>query len=65
MPCSRSDAKGKKAAGPRGKRDAARLSHLENMLEVTCAGALVFPPVMVFYTRPETVRDIVNRVCGA
>jgi len=32
--------------------------HLENMLEVTRAGAMVFPPVMAFYTRPKGVKDI-------
>lgn len=26
---------------------------LENMLEVTKAGAVIFPPVMAFYTRPK------------
>jgi phenylacrylic acid decarboxylase len=35
--------------------------HLENMLEVTRAGALVFPPVMAFYTRPDTVLDMVQQ----
>jgi 4-hydroxy-3-polyprenylbenzoate decarboxylase len=33
--------------------------HLENMLEVTRAGAVVFPPVMTFYTRPTGVEDMV------
>jgi len=33
--------------------------HLENMLEVTRAGAMVFPPVMAFYTRPKSVNDMV------
>jgi 4-hydroxy-3-polyprenylbenzoate decarboxylase len=35
--------------------------HLENMLEVTRAGALIFPPVMTFYTRPKGVEDMVKQ----
>lgn len=35
--------------------------HLENMLQVTKAGAVVFPPVMAFYTRPKGVEDIVKQ----
>jgi 4-hydroxy-3-polyprenylbenzoate decarboxylase len=35
--------------------------HLENMLEVTRANAVVFPPVMAFYTRPESVQDMVDQ----
>jgi 4-hydroxy-3-polyprenylbenzoate decarboxylase len=35
--------------------------HLENMLEVTRAGALIFPPVMTFYTRPRGVEDMVKQ----
>lgn len=35
--------------------------HLENMLEVTRAGAVVFPPMMTFYTRPKTVQDLVDQ----
>jgi 4-hydroxy-3-polyprenylbenzoate decarboxylase len=35
--------------------------HLENMLEVTHAGAVIFPPVMAFYTRPRSVGDIVSQ----
>ncbi|PSN61942.1 Phenylacrylic acid decarboxylase [Corynespora cassiicola Philippines] len=33
--------------------------HLENMLEVTRAGAVVFPPIMAFYTRPESINDMI------
>ena len=33
--------------------------HLDNMLEVTKAGAVVFPPVMAFYTRPKGIGDMV------
>jgi 4-hydroxy-3-polyprenylbenzoate decarboxylase len=35
--------------------------HLENMLEVTKAGAVIFPPVMAFYTRPKCVEDMVQQ----
>ena len=32
--------------------------HLENMLGVTKAGAIVFPPVMAFYTQPKSVDEM-------
>ncbi|KAH7096086.1 flavoprotein [Paraphoma chrysanthemicola] len=35
--------------------------HLENMLEVTRAGAVVFPPVMAFYTRPKGIEGMVKQ----
>lgn len=35
--------------------------HLDNMLEVTKAGAVVFPPVMAFYTRPQGIKDMVKQ----
>ncbi|KAF2008647.1 Phenylacrylic acid decarboxylase, partial [Aaosphaeria arxii CBS 175.79] len=35
--------------------------HLENMLEVTRAGAIVFPPVMAFYTRPKSIDELVSQ----
>jgi 4-hydroxy-3-polyprenylbenzoate decarboxylase len=38
--------------------------HLRNMLAVTEAGAIVFPPVPAFYDRPATVDDIVNHTVG-
>ncbi|OAL47859.1 Phenylacrylic acid decarboxylase [Pyrenochaeta sp. DS3sAY3a] len=38
--------------------------HLENMLGVTNAGAVIFPPVMAFYTRPEGVDDMVRQSVG-
>jgi 4-hydroxy-3-polyprenylbenzoate decarboxylase len=36
------------------------LGHLRTMTELTEMGAIVAPPVPAFYTRPETVRDIVD-----
>jgi flavin prenyltransferase len=38
--------------------------HLENMLEVTRAGAIIMPPVMAFYTRPTEIRDMVEQSTG-
>lgn len=38
--------------------------HLKNMLTVTSAGAVVFPPVPAFYTRPGSVDDLVNQSVG-
>jgi 4-hydroxy-3-polyprenylbenzoate decarboxylase len=35
--------------------------HLENMLSVTDAGGLIFPPFPSFYQRPESVDEIVDR----
>ena len=35
--------------------------HIENMLKVTDAGAMVMPPVPAFYIRPETLDDIVEQ----
>ncbi len=34
--------------------------HLENMLRLSRAGAVIHPPVPAFYHHPESVRDIVN-----
>lgn len=36
--------------------------HLKNMLEVTDTGAVVIPAMMTFYTRPESVQDMVDAV---
>ncbi|KAK5061000.1 phenylacrylic acid decarboxylase [Exophiala bonariae] len=35
--------------------------HLENMLRVSEAGAVVMPPVMAFYTRPQCIDDMVQQ----
>ncbi|MBF9018885.1 MULTISPECIES: UbiX family flavin prenyltransferase [unclassified Oceanispirochaeta] len=34
--------------------------HLENMLKVNDAGGIILPPVPAFYSKPETVDDIVR-----
>ena len=36
------------------------LIHLRNMQTVTDAGAVIFPPVPAFYTRPTSIDDIVT-----
>lgn len=36
--------------------------HLENMLALTRMGAVIAPPVPVFYTRPATVDDVVTQI---
>src|SRR4051812_42129273 len=38
--------------------------HLENMLALTRMGAIIFPPVPAFYTRPNSIDDIVNQIVG-
>lgn len=40
------------------------LVHIRNMEAVTLAGAVVLPPVLGFYHRPETVGDLVLQVVG-
>ncbi|PYH94339.1 3-polyprenyl-4-hydroxybenzoate decarboxylase [Aspergillus ellipticus CBS 707.79] len=38
--------------------------HLDNMLELSRAGAIVFPPVPAFYTRPATIQELVDQSVG-
>ncbi|MET0859344.1 MAG: UbiX family flavin prenyltransferase [Telluria sp.] len=40
------------------------LAHLRNMTCVTEMGGIILPPVPAFYTRPQTVDDIVNHTVG-
>lgn len=40
------------------------LAHLRNMTAVTEMGGIVFPPVPAFYTRPETLDEVVNHTVG-
>jgi 4-hydroxy-3-polyprenylbenzoate decarboxylase len=40
------------------------LGHLRNMTAVTEMGAIIAPPVPAFYTRPQTIEDIVDHGCG-
>jgi 4-hydroxy-3-polyprenylbenzoate decarboxylase len=38
--------------------------HLENMLSLTRSGAVIFPPMPAFYTKPNSVDDIVQQSVG-
>jgi len=40
------------------------LAHLRNMTSVTEMGGIVFPPVPAFYTRPDSLDDIVDHTVG-
>jgi polyprenyl P-hydroxybenzoate/phenylacrylic acid decarboxylase-like protein len=40
------------------------LIHIRNMETVTLAGATVFPPVLAFYHRPQTIDDILSHIVG-
>lgn len=37
--------------------------HLETLAQLSRLGAMIFPPVPSFYSRPEEVGDIVNQTC--
>jgi len=38
--------------------------HLENMLKLTRAGAVILPACPGFYSRPKTIDDLVNSITG-
>lgn len=38
--------------------------HIRLMADATAAGAIIMPPVPAFYTRPATVREIVDHTVG-
>ena len=38
--------------------------HCQLMLDATRNGAIIMPPMPAFYTRPETVADIVDQIVG-
>ncbi|CAK45835.1 hypothetical protein CBS63078_11304 [Aspergillus niger] len=40
------------------------LIHLQNMISVTQAGAIIFPPVPAFYTKPSSMDDLVDHSVG-
>ncbi len=40
------------------------LGHIRNMEAVTQAGAIVYPPVPAFYTRPSSLEDMVDHTLG-
>lgn len=39
-------------------------AHLKNMLAVTEMGGIIMPPVPAFYSRPETLEDMVSHTVG-
>jgi 4-hydroxy-3-polyprenylbenzoate decarboxylase len=38
--------------------------HLRNLLRLSDLGAVIFPPVPAFYSRPETKEDIIDHTVG-
>ncbi len=40
------------------------VGHLKSLLAAAEAGAVIFPPVPAFYTRPSTIDDVVNHTVG-
>lgn len=40
------------------------LIHLRNMVAITEAGGVIFPPVPAFYNRPKTVEQIIDQSVG-
>ncbi len=38
--------------------------HLENMLKLARLGVVILPPVTEFYTKPESIDDIINHIIG-
>ncbi|KAJ3546812.1 hypothetical protein NM208_g1817 [Fusarium decemcellulare] len=38
--------------------------HLDNMLFLRRAGAVIFPPVPAFYTRPKGIEDLIDQTAG-
>jgi len=39
------------------------LGHLETLVQLSRLGAVIFPPVPSFYSRPKAVGDLVNQTC--
>jgi flavin prenyltransferase len=38
--------------------------HLNNMLTVANAGAIILPPMLTYYNLPETIEDMTNHIVG-
>lgn len=38
--------------------------HLKNMLEVTRAGAIICPAMPAFYTKPDSIEELVDQMVG-
>lgn len=40
------------------------LGHLNNMVSLTQMGGIIYPPVPAFYTKPETIEDLIDETIG-
>ena len=40
------------------------LSHIENMKNVTSMGGIILPPIPGFYSKPQTIDDLINHTVG-
>lgn len=40
------------------------LGHLQNMVQVTQMGGIIFPPVGAFYNKPQSIADLVDDTVG-
>jgi flavin prenyltransferase len=38
--------------------------HLKSLLEVTLAGGIVMPPLPAFYTRPQSIAELIDQLVG-
>ncbi|KTD49292.1 UbiX family flavin prenyltransferase [Legionella quateirensis] len=40
------------------------LGHLNNMVSITQMGGIIYPPVPAFYTKPQSIADVVDETVG-
>ncbi|MBW1856033.1 MAG: UbiX family flavin prenyltransferase, partial [Deltaproteobacteria bacterium] len=40
------------------------LAHIENMKKVTNMGGIILPPVPGFYSKPQTIDELINHIVG-
>ncbi|RUR18415.1 UbiX family flavin prenyltransferase [Legionella sp. km535] len=40
------------------------LGHLNNMVSITQMGGIIYPPVPAFYTKPQSIADLVDETVG-